>query len=93
MPAVTTSLPILADAAAGNGCFGISPEVDGIIRRVPLLFSLMDPDTGQRVLYPSLALEAIRVAQGEKTIVKIRALDPKAAEKFRHALADAYWPV
>ena len=82
MQAVTTALPVLAQAAAGNGCFGVTIEVDGIVRQVPLLFSFRDINTGQTLLYPSLALEAIRVAQGPKNIIKVRALDPKQQGNF-----------
>lgn len=69
-----TSIPELSAAAAGNGCFGVMTEVDGILRRVPLLFSYDDPDTGKISMYPSLALEALRVSQGARTLTKIREL-------------------
>ncbi len=68
MVGVTTNIPELAQAAAGSGCFGVSTDVDGLIRQVPLLFSYDD------VLYPSLALEGLRVAQDPRLMVKIRAL-------------------
>ncbi len=55
------NLPDLEKAAAGNGSFTILAEQDGIIRRVPLLFSL------RGTLRPSLAAEALRVAQGAAT--------------------------
>jgi adenylate cyclase len=48
----------LEAAAAGNGAFTVDPDVDGIHRRVPLLFAY------DGALYPSLAAEAIRVASG-----------------------------
>ncbi len=53
----TPSLPVLEDAAAGNGFFNISlgEENDLTVRRVPLLLSYK----GQ--LYPSLSLEMLRV--------------------------------
>ena len=53
-----TSLPILEGAAAGNGGFGFVPDLDGVLRRAPLLFRR------GKVLLPSLAAEALRVAQG-----------------------------
>jgi adenylate cyclase len=53
-----TNLPALERAAAGNGSFGFISEHDGVVRRVPLLFRL------GRTLLPSLAAEALRVAQG-----------------------------
>jgi adenylate cyclase len=57
------SLPELEAAASGNGCFNQLPERDGVIRRVPLFFRLGD------AMYPSLAAEALRVAQGASTYV------------------------
>ena len=61
-PGATHSLPILDDAAAGLGCFGYEGEHDGVIRRVPMLWNV-----GGK-LFPSLALEALRVAQRVPTI-------------------------
>lgn len=79
---VATNIPELSQAAAGNGCFGVSPEVDGIIRRVPLLFSFRDAESGNPILYPSLAVEALRVSQGPKTLVKARTLKPEETGPF-----------
>ncbi len=55
-----TSLPILQDAAAGNGAITFNPDSDGIVRRVPLMLRMADE------VMPSLAAEALRVAQGER---------------------------
>jgi len=64
-PGAVTNLPILEAAASGNGTFTDLVEIDGITRRVPLLLAM-----GNRI-YPTLAAEALRVAQGAKTdIVK-----------------------
>jgi len=52
------NLPGLESAAAGNGSLNFISEPDGIVRRVPLLFR-----QGSTLL-PSLAAEALRVAQG-----------------------------
>lgn len=52
------NLPVLEEAATGNGSFTVDPDDDGLHRRVPLLFARGG------VLYPSLAAEAIRVATG-----------------------------
>jgi adenylate cyclase len=56
------NLPGLEAAAAGNGTFSITAGRDPTIRRLPLLVAL----NGK--LVPSLALEALRVAQDEDTI-------------------------
>ncbi|MBM3576449.1 MAG: adenylate/guanylate cyclase domain-containing protein [Alphaproteobacteria bacterium] len=53
----------LADAAQGLGATNWLPDRDQIVRRVPLVTRAGD------VLMPSLALEALRIAQGEQAIV------------------------
>ncbi len=55
------TLPQLEDAATGSGALNSTPEIDQVVRRVPLVFRLGD------ALYPSLAAEALRVAQGAST--------------------------
>ncbi len=58
------NLPILDEAASGVGGINLSSrDRSGVIRRIPMLFS-----DGERI-YPSLAGEALRVAQGQKGIV------------------------
>ena len=52
------SLPALEQAAAGNGSLNLVPDRDQTVRRVPLVVRYGD------TLYPSLAAEALRVAQG-----------------------------
>lgn len=49
----------LADAAAGVGTSVVAPEVDGVVRRMPLIVGV-----GEEI-YPSLPLEALRVATGQ----------------------------
>ena len=57
------TLPEIEAAASGNGSFSIAAEADSIIRRVPLLFRHGE------TLFPSLAAEVLRVAQGAKTFI------------------------
>lgn len=52
------SLPLLSEAAAGNGVLTFVPDNDGVVRRVPLLLRLGDS------LVPSLVSEVLRVGQG-----------------------------
>lgn len=59
----TVNLPGIEAGAAGVGSFNLTAEPDGIVRRVPLLMRI-----GDRI-YPSLALEAIRVFLGVSTYV------------------------
>jgi len=59
-----TTLPKLQGPAAGLGSISLSQaDSGGVVRRVPLLA------TDGKALYPSLALEALRVAQGASTII------------------------
>ena len=48
----------LETVALGNGAINSTPDLDQVIRRVPLVLALHDE------LYLSLAAEALRVAQG-----------------------------
>ncbi len=57
------SLPEIAAAAAGRGSLNIVPEQDGVLRRVSLLMGL------DGAIYPSLAAEVVRVAQGAGSFV------------------------
>lgn len=81
-PSNATNLPALSKAAAGSGSFCVDPEVDGLIRRVPMLV-LTDngrhDGAAQGLLYPSLAMEALRVAQNAKSVIKVRALSGEEA--------------
>jgi adenylate cyclase len=58
-----TDLPELEAAASGNGSLDLVLGKDRIVRRVPLIVGLGD------ALYPSLAAEALRVAQGASTYI------------------------
>ena len=52
-------LPKLAECTAGVGVINTAPEIDGVVRRVPLLMKI-----GEEV-YPNMAIETIRVAVGD----------------------------
>ena len=52
-------IPRLGQAANGVGVVNTAPELDGVVRRVPLLMRI-----GEDV-YPSIAIEVIRVATGD----------------------------
>ena len=62
-PAIVAPIDALADAAKGLGATNWLPDHDQVVRRI-LLFGV-----GPSGLTPSLALEALRVAQGETTYV------------------------
>lgn len=57
-----SNLPLLETAASGNGSFSVITETDTTIRQAPMLARLGDK------VYPSLALELLRVAQGATSI-------------------------
>lgn len=59
----TGNLPILEAAASGIGAINWIPDRDQVVRRVPLLFKV-----GEDIV-PSLAAEALRVAQGASTFI------------------------
>ena len=54
MRGYTANLPILAQAALGSGFFSLIPDLDGVVRRAPLVARYNDQ------LYSSLALETLR---------------------------------
>ena len=56
------NLPIIEEAAAGRGMFTVSPEPDGVVRRVPAIMSV------GKDLYPTLSIEMLRVALGGSNI-------------------------
>jgi adenylate cyclase len=57
------NLPALEAAAAGVGIFAVFPEEDGIVRRIPAALRV------EGTVQPALALEMLRVASGEPTIL------------------------
>ncbi|KLK92429.1 adenylate cyclase [Microvirga vignae] len=64
-PRLLRNLPILDNAAQGHGIFSIIPELDGTVRRVPLVA------VADGVVVPSLALEMLRVTAGSAaTLIK-----------------------
>ena len=73
---VTTSLPTLEQSALGNGAMSFVPDSDGVVRRVPLVFSL----AGEPV--STLVTEMLRIGQGEKNIFL------KSAEEENTGLAE-----
>ena len=74
-PGIIANVPVLENAAAGIGIVGTLPEVDGVNRRLPLIVAVGDK------LYPSLAMEVLRVAAGDSTFqVKLNEL---GVEKMR----------
>jgi adenylate cyclase len=61
-PGIIANIPELENAAAGIGITNMLPEIDGVNRRIPLVI------TYNENIYPSLALETLRVAVGDSTV-------------------------
>lgn len=78
-----SNLPLLDEAAAGIGAINLSArDSAGVVRRLPMLMS-----DGTQV-YPSLAIEALRVAQQQKGIVVRGTGASGDADTGRAALVD-----
>jgi adenylate cyclase len=60
-PGLIANIPRLENAAAGVGTTNTLPEIDGVNRRIPLVVAVDDK------LYPSLAMETMRVATANST--------------------------
>jgi adenylate cyclase len=58
-PGILQPTPVLAVSSKGRGVVTSSPELDGVTRRIPLVVN------SQEKLYPSFALELLRVAIGD----------------------------
>jgi adenylate cyclase len=59
-PGAITSLKVLQEQVQGAGFLSNQGDRDGVVRRAPLLYAL------DGKVYPSLAMEALRVAQGAR---------------------------
>ena len=60
-PGLIANVPVLENSAAGIGIVSTLPEVDGVNRRLPLIVTV------DGNLYPSIAMETLRVAAGDST--------------------------
>jgi|TARA_R110002074_G_scaffold5293_1_gene26101 adenylate cyclase len=58
-PGMVGPIPQIGDNAAGVGTTNTAPEVDGVVRRMPLLMKIGND------VYPNIAIEVIRVAVGD----------------------------
>jgi adenylate cyclase len=58
---IMANTPILESRAIGTGTIHTDPENDNVVRRMPLVIAV------DGVVYPSIAMEALRVAAGDST--------------------------
>ena len=57
-PGMLGPIPLLGENASGVGVVNTIPEIDGVVRRIPLIMKIGDET------YPAMAIEVIRVAVG-----------------------------
>ena len=72
---IIANIPILENASVGAGIVSTEPEIDGVVRRMPTVAMV------NGVLYPSLALETLRVIASDPSF-QIK-LQPNGIEKMR----------
>jgi len=72
---ILANIPTLESRAAGTGTIHTDPENDNVVRRMPLVIAV------DGVVYPSIAMEALRVAAGDST-TQIK-LNENGVEKMR----------
>jgi adenylate cyclase len=63
-PGVVCNLPVLSRAAGSSGFFNVTPDADGMLRRVPLVIR------HKGALYPSLALAVYLRARGGDAVLE-----------------------
>jgi adenylate cyclase len=74
-PGIIANVPVLENNAMGVGIVSTLPEIDGVTRRIPLVVTV------DGKIYPSISMEALRVAAGDSTVqVKLNEL---GVEKMR----------
>ena len=74
-PGIIANQPGIESAAIGVGLVNTLPEIDGVVRRMPMVAD------SERKLYPSLAMEVMRVAAGDTTF-QVR-INENGVEKIR----------
>ena len=72
---IIANIPDIEFNAVGSGIVSTEPEIDGVVRRMPTV-AVVDG-----ILYPSLALETLRVIAGDPSF-QIK-LQPNGVEKMR----------
>lgn len=90
-PNAVPNLPLISNAAEGNGTFSFIADEDGVIRNVPLVMCL------DNQLYPTITAEAMRLLQGAKnymiTTLDSEGDDSGAAEALIESVQIGSMPV
>ncbi len=96
-PGIAENLPEFSMAAAGNGSFMATPDVDGIIRQVSLFVRYPPEKVGGITpeLYPMLGLEALRVDINKNSRLLVTQNKTKGAFDTEYAIkiADFQIPI
>ena len=75
VPGIIANVPEIESAAIGSGIVNTFPEIDGVTRRVPLVFYSGD------TLYPNVTMEVLRVIAGDPSF-QIK-LSPIGVDRLR----------
>ncbi len=75
VPGIIANVPAIESSAIGSGIVNTFPEIDGVTRRVPLVFYSGD------TLYPNVTMEVLRVLAGDPSF-QIK-LSPLGVDKLR----------
>ena len=78
---VVKALDVLSASTSGLGSINASLDSDGIIRRVPLFVRLNSGEKFSKEIFPSLSVEALRVAQRASTYL-LRSSGASGDESF-----------
>jgi adenylate cyclase len=81
-----TNIPILDSASSGVGSFSATAGEDGVVRRIPMLAS-----DGSKI-YPSLVVEALRIALGGSTII-VRSVGKRPPELDQLRIGEVQIPL
>ncbi|MEQ8195102.1 MAG: adenylate/guanylate cyclase domain-containing protein, partial [Rhodospirillales bacterium] len=71
---LTRNIPLLEQASVGQGFFSLDAELDGIVRRIPVLYTYKDE------LFTALSVEMLRVLFGLRSIAGF--ITPLGMEKL-----------
>ena len=75
VPGIIANVPAIESSAVGSGIVNTFPEIDGVTRRVPLVFY------SDGTLYPNVTMEVLRVLAGDPSF-QIK-LSPLGVDKLR----------
>ena len=75
VPGITANVPDVERSAIGSGIINTFPEIDGVVRRAPLVL-----ESGG-ILYPNVTMEVLRVLAGDPSF-QIK-LSPLGVDKLR----------